>query len=191
MTFIIVICFLLFFLPFGNLHSGTHNVHRTMSCHKLASFFHLSSGTLLSDVTHFPVKHFSFPSPVQLHSPGVIFSTADDSKLRPCPLILLQTLRPRPALAFSPEKVRTHTRRSSSRLFCLSMGILMMCLLYFLLDTWFLSNVKLAARIATGNTTVQVFRGLSTTSPSPLFLPYRCLSRSLHRFLFLRPTLTL
>jgi len=90
--------------------------------------------------------------------------------LSPCPMILLQTLRSRPALAFSPEKVRTHARRSSSRLSFLSMGILMMCLLYFLLDTWFLSNVKLAARIATGNTTVQIYEGLSTSPPPPPFL---------------------
>ena len=172
MTFRIVICFLLFYLPSGiSLHSGKHEVHRTRSNHMLAIFLHSFSGMLSYGDTQFSFKYCTF-LPVQLHSLSVNFPREADGMLSPCPMILLQTLRSRPALAFSPEKVRTHARRSSSRLSFLSMGILMMCLLYFLLDTWFLSNVKLAARIATGNTTVQIYEGLSTSPPPPFSLSF-------------------
>ena len=153
MILLVVITVLLFFLPSGIfLPSGKHKVHRTMSCHKLAILFDDYTGQLLSSVIHFPFRYRAF-------------STETDSKFSPCQIILHQTLRSWTALARRPEKVRTQARRSSSRLTLL--GILMMCLLFFLLDTWFLSNVKLAARIATGNTTVHVFQGLSTCPPPP------------------------
>ena len=97
---------------------------------------------------------------------GEYFSTGPAIGSWACLVISNRTQRLLPALACSPETVRTQTRRSSSHVLGSSWGILMKHLLFFLLGTWILSNVKLAARIATGNTAVHTFRGLSTCPPS-------------------------